>query len=49
MHQKIEEISFDIDIIAFDLFALDTSFYWERIVVIGCQYVDKMSQDISYY
>ena len=29
--------------------ALDTRFYWERILVIGCQYVNKQPQDFRYY
>ena len=41
MQKKIEQIFFDFDIIAFELVPLDTSFYWERILVIGCQYVKK--------
>ena len=40
---------FDLDIIAFELVALNTSFYWERRLVIGCQYVTKESEDFSYY
>ena len=41
MQKKIEQIFFDFDIIAFELVPLDISFYWERILVIGCQYVNK--------
>ena len=29
--------------------ALNTSFYWERMLVIGCEYVKKQSQDFRYY
>ena len=36
-------------IIAFELVALETGFYWERIFVNGCQYVDKQSKDFRYY
>ena len=45
MQQKIQKIFFDFEIIAFELVALNTRFYWERIVSIGCQYVNKQSQD----
>ena len=45
MQQKIQKIFFDFEINAFELVALNTRFYWERIVSIGCQYVNKQSQD----
>ena len=35
--------------IAFELVAVDTRFYWARILVIGYQYVNKESQDFRYY
>ena len=47
MKKKIHKIFFDLEIIAFELVALNTRLYWERIIVIGCQYVDKPSQDTS--
>ena len=37
MQQKIEEIFFDSEIIAFELVVVNIRFYWERILVIGCQ------------
>ena len=49
MLKKIEQIIFDLEIIAFELVALNTRFYWERILVIGCQYVNKQFQDFRYY
>ena len=50
MQKKFLKIFFDFEIIAFELVALNTRFYWERILVIGCQYVNKQSQDLkSYY
>ena len=49
MQQKIEQIFFDFEIIAFELVALDSRFYWERIHVIGCEYANKESQDFRYY
>ena len=49
MQKKIEKIFFHFEIIAFELVPLDTRFYWERILVIGCQYVNKQSQDFRYY
>ena len=44
MQKKIQKFFFDLEIIAFELVALNTRFYWERILVIGCQYVNKQSQ-----
>ena len=44
-----ENIFTDFEIIAFELFALDTRFYWHRILFISDQYVNKMSQDFRYY
>ena len=49
MQKKIQEIFFDLEIISFELVALNTRFYWERMLVIGCQYVNKQSQDFIYY
>ena len=49
MKQKIEKIFFDFEIIAFELVALDTGFYWERILFMRCQYVNKQSQGFRYY
>ena len=47
--KKSEKILFDFETIALELVPLDTSFYWERILVIGCEYVNKQSQDFRYY
>ena len=44
MKQKIEKFFLDFEIIAFELVALKTRFYWEKILVIECQYVNKQSQ-----
>ena len=49
MQEKIELMFFDFVIIPFGLVVLDTRFYWERILVIGCQYVKDISQDFRYY
>ena len=49
MQTKNQQIYFDLEIIAFDLVTLDTRFYWEKILVIGDQYVNKQSQDFRYY
>ena len=49
MRKEVQKIFFDFEIIAFELVSLDTRFYWERILVIGCQYVNKQSQDFRYY
>ena len=45
MQKKIEKFFFDFKIIAFELVALNTRFYWETILFIGCQYVNKHSQN----
>ena len=45
MQEKVDKIFFDFEIIAFELVALDTPFYWEIILFIGCQYVNKQSQN----
>ena len=45
MQKKIQQLFLDLKIIAFELVALNTLFYSERILVIGCQYVNKHSQD----
>ena len=37
MQEKIQTTFFDFEIIAYELVALDTRFYWERTFVIGCQ------------
>ena len=49
MKKKVEKIFLDFEIIAFELVRLNTRFYWEKIVVIGCQYVNKQSQDFRYF
>ena len=49
MQKTIQKKIFDFWIIAFELIALNTCFYWERTHFIGCQYVDKQSQDLRYY
>ena len=49
MQQKAEKTFLDFEINAFELVALDTRFFWERILVIGCQYVKKMCLDLRYY
>ena len=49
MQKKTEKIFFDLWIIAFEVVVLNTRFYWEGILVIGCQYVNKQSQNLTYY
>ena len=49
MQKKIMKIFFDLEIIAFKLVALNTWFYRERILFIGCQYVNKQAEDFKYY
>ena len=47
--KEIQKFFFYFQIIAFELVALNTRFYWERILLIGCQYVNKQSQDFRYF
>ena len=49
MEEKIEKMFFDCEIIAFELVALNLCFYWENIVVTGCHYANKESQDFIYF
>ena len=49
MQKKIEKMFFDSDTIASEFVALNTRFYWEIILVIGCQYINKQSQDLMHY
>ena len=49
MEKKIEKKFFGSEIIAFELVALNTRFYWESILIIGCQYANKESQDFRYF
>ena len=49
MEKKIEKKFFGSEIIAFELVALNTRFYWENILVIGCHYANKESQDFRYF
>ena len=45
MEKKFQKTLSDFEIIAFEYVALNTRFYCERILVIGCQYVNKPSKD----
>ena len=49
MQKEIQETFFDFEIIVFKLLALNFRFYWERILFIGCQHVNKQSQDFRYF
>ena len=49
MENKIEKMFCVLEEIAFELISLNTHSYGERILVIGCQYVSKQSQDFRYY
>ena len=49
MQRKIEKIFFDLEIISFDLVALNTGFKREIILVIACPNVEKQSHDFRYY
>ena len=43
MQENIQKIFLDFEIISFELVALDTLFYWQRILVIECQYVNSLN------
>ena len=45
MQQKTDKTFVDFEINAFELVSLDSCFYWETILVIGCQYVNKESRN----
>ena len=47
--EKNWEYFFGFEIIAFEFVALKTHFYWERILVIRSQYVNKESHNCRYY
>ena len=49
MNKKIQKMFFSFELTAFELVGLNTRFYWQRILFIGCQYVNKHSQDFRYY
>ena len=51
MKKKIQQIFsiLEIKIISFEMVPWKTNFYRERILVIGSQYVNKLSQYLSYY
>ena len=49
MEKQIQKIFFPFETIAFEWVALNMRFYCEKILFIGCQYVNKHSQDFIYY
>ena len=49
MEKQIQKMFFGFEIIAFELVALNTRFYWENILVIGSHYANKESQDFRYF
>ena len=49
MQKKNKAIVIDLGIIAFELVPLNTRFYWERIHLAKCQFVNKQSQDLRYW
>ena len=48
MQKEIQKMFSDFEVIAFELVLLNTRLYWERTLVIGCEYINKMSQDYRY-
>ena len=49
MQKNIKKIFSVLEIISFELVALRTHFYKERIILIGSQYINKQSEDFRYY
>ena len=47
--RKIEQTFLDLEIISFEKVVLNIRFYWERILFIGCHYVNKQSHGFRYY
>ena len=47
--KKHKKLFFYFEVIGFESVALDSRFYWDRILSIGCQYANKQSQDFRYY
>ena len=48
MQKRIQKIFFRFQITAFELVALNTRFYYEKILVIEIHYGNKESQDLRY-
>ena len=49
MQKRAEESFFGFSITAFELLALNARFYLENLLVIGCHYANKESQDFGYF
>ena len=49
MMKKIQKIFFHLEVNAFELVALNTHFYWQRTLLIDCQYVHTQAQYFIYY
>ena len=49
MQKTVEKKFLDFETIAFELVALNTPFYWERILVIGCEYVNSLKTPDTVY
>ena len=47
--KKIQKTFFDLELIAFELIALNPRFYLQRILIIGCQYVNKQCPWLFWY
>ena len=45
--KKNSKMYFDFWNISFELVALNTRFYWDRVLVIGCEYVNKQCQELK--
>ena len=49
MQKKLQKMFSGFEMIAFELVALNTRFYWENILVIGIHYANKESEDFIYF
>ena len=49
MQKKLQKMFSGFEMIAFELVALNTRFYWENILVIVYHYPNKESEDFIYF
>ena len=47
MQKKLQKTFFYLEIFASELVGLNTGLYWETIILISCQYANKLSQGFS--
>ena len=49
MGKKIQKTFFGLEIVDFELVTLNTSFYWENILVIGCPKMEKKIEKMFFH